>query len=66
MTNGSAYGIEQIVHSLLFADVLAVLKMPSTSSSRITEHHSCSSTLLSVLLSMVIVLANAIFEPGIL
>ena len=39
------------MYSLLSAHVFSVLKMPATCSSHITEHHSCSSTLLSVLLS---------------
>ena len=37
--------------SLVSAYVFAVLKMPARCSSHITEHHRCSSTLLSVLLS---------------
>ena len=40
------------VPSLLSAGVCAVLKMPAACPSRITEHQRCSSTLLSVLLSM--------------
>ena len=39
-------------YPLVFAHVFAVFKMPSTCPSRITEHHRCSSTLLSVLLSI--------------